>query len=416
MRATGRVLTARRFDLRRAALQDLPLKLAALAVALVFWTVAAESAAREATITFAGRLPVERPEVPAGYVLRGALGDVTVRLRGPEALVAKVTAAELRASVDLAPADLAAGGLVELPVRVTPADPRIRVVDVTPAAASARLERLTARTLAVQARFANEPPRGWLAEAALVRPKEVRVSGPESVVASVAALVVTVRFGDAPLDVVQTAQPIPVDAAGLPLDGLTAEPATVEVGVAVLPTATTRTVAVVPVFRGAPATGYWLRGITAEPVAVTVRGPQAALGALDRLETAPVDASGLTADRTVRVGLALPDGISLVRPEDVSVTLSVAALTGSRAFPQLAVQVLNVPPGLVAEVEPRSVEAIVAGPLPVLAAAADTLLATVDVAGRGAGIHLAEVTVRGPQGSLTQSVQPSRVTLTIHSR
>lgn len=415
MRAPARALAARRFDLRRAALHDLPLKLAALAVAVGLWTVVAESAAREATVTLAGRVAVERPDAPAGYVLRGALGDVAVRLRGPEALVMKVTAAELRASVDLAPADLASGGPVELPVRVTPADPRIRVVDVTPAAVSVRVERLTARTLTVQARFANEPARGWVAETALIRPKDVRVSGPESVVASVAAVVVTVRFGDAPLDVVQTAQPVPVDAAGAPLDGLSAEPATIEVGVAVRPTATTRTVAVAPVFRGAPTTGYWLRGISAAPVAVTVRGAPAALAALDRVETSTVDASGLTSDRTVRVGLALPEGIALVRPEDVSVTLSVGVLTGSRAFPQLAVQALNVPPGLVAELEPRSVEVVLAGPLPALGAA-DAVLATVDAAGRGVGTHLAEVTIRGPQGLTTQSVQPGRVTLTIHGR
>jgi len=44
----------------------------------------------EITVPFDGRVPIERPDVPAGFVLRGQLGDVAVKLSGPEGVVNRV--------------------------------------------------------------------------------------------------------------------------------------------------------------------------------------------------------------------------------------------------------------------------------------------------------------------------------------
>ena len=97
----------RRIDLRRAVTNDFPLKATAVAVALLFWVAAGQNVQpREVTTPFAGRVPVERPEVPSGYVLRGSLGDVGVTLRGPEAAVARVAVTDLRAMLDISGAEL----------------------------------------------------------------------------------------------------------------------------------------------------------------------------------------------------------------------------------------------------------------------------------------------------------------------
>src|SRR5205807_104097 len=82
-----------------------------------------------------------------------------------------------------------------------------------------------------------------------------RGSGAASQVARIAALYATVRFGDAVTDLVSSVQPTAVDASGAAIDGLTVDPAIVQLTVPVLPTATTRTVPVVPALRGAVAAG-----------------------------------------------------------------------------------------------------------------------------------------------------------------
>ncbi|MDQ2911893.1 MAG: CdaR family protein [Chloroflexota bacterium] len=414
------LLQRRRIDLRRVATADLPLKLTAVLIAMVFWIVSILSAPpTEVVREYGGRVAVERPDaVPAGYVLQGQLGDVGVRLKGTEAALANVVASDLHATLDLPLADLHRSDPQDVPVRVEVATAGVKVDSIAPAAVTVRIEPITSRDVAVQARFANSPPAGTFAGDPAITPAAVRVSGAASQVARIAALYATVRFGDAVTDVVSSLQPTAVDAAGATLEGLTVDPAVVQLTVPVLPTATTRTVPVVPAVRGSVAAGYWITRVTIDPTVVTVRGEGAALSSIDQVGTAPIDVSGLGADRTFQVTLLLPaDGTSLVKAAQATVTISVAPLAGSRAFPVVAVQALGLGSGFVAEFDPPTISLVVAGPVPALSGiTAGQVVATVDAAGKGPGVYPVDVVIRTPAGTTAQSVQPTKVTLTIRTR
>jgi len=349
-------------------------------------------------------------------VLRGSLGDVAVTLRGPEGVVDHLSVADLRATVDLTGLTPGEAQPHDAKVVVVTANDVVKVVDVQPATISVRLERITSRTLAVQTKFANSPPEGLQAAAGSISPSEVKITGPESSVALVAAIFATVRFGDATTDLTTSAPPVPVDANGLPIDGLQVEPGVVVVSVPLLPTATTRTLPVLWNVRGNVANGYWISRVTTDPVAVTVRGEQSVLAAMDRVETASIDVNGLTATRIAIAPLLLPEGVKLLNPVDATVTVTVVPLAGTRPF-TLAVQVQNLGTGLDATTDPSTVTIVVAGPAPTLAALTpDQFGVTVDAAGRAAGTSTADVSVRVPQLATLQSVTPARVTLTIKSK
>jgi YbbR domain-containing protein len=272
------------------------------------------------------------------------------------------------------------------------------------------------RTVVVQTKLANEPPKGTQAGKSSVSPKEVTVSGPESAVTQIAAVFATVRFGDVAVDLSDSAPAIPVDAGGLPIDGLQVEPGVVVVTVPLLPTATTKTVPVLWTLKGAVANGYWVSRVTVDPVAVTVRGEQSAIAALERIDTVPVDVTGLTANRTSAAQLILPDGVTLVQPTDASVAVTVVPLAGARPF-YPAVTIVNLGAGLEGQVDIGSVTAIVAGPANTLAGLTpDQVVATVDASGRSPGVYPMDVAIKLPSGVTLQSVQPTRVTLTIRSR
>ena len=416
--ASRQFLPRRRIDLRRALVADLPLKLTALAVALLFWAASLlQQAPADVTQPFPGRVAVERPDVPPGYVLDATLGDVGVTLRGQSGALANVVAADLHATLDMSSSDLHRTDPQDLPVRVSVANPNVRVIDVSPPTVSVRIEPITARPVAVQVRFANDPPAGNQPGDAAIVPSEVRVSGAASRVARIAAVYATVRFGDAATDLVQSVQPIAVDAAGKAIDGLTPDPAVVQVTVPVLPTATTRTVPVAVSIRGAVAAGYQITRVAVDPPAVTVRGEPAALGSLDHVDTGLVDVSGLTGDKAFPAALFLPEGTSLFRTTGATVTIFVSPLVGSRPFPLVAVAAVNLGPNLLADTDPQTVSVVVAGPTAVLQALnAGQVIASVDASGRGAGTSAADVTVHVPAGVTVQSVQPTRVTLTIRAR
>jgi len=414
------LLPRRRINFRRVATADLPLKLTAVLIAMIFWAVSVLSAPpTEVVRDYGGRVAVERPDdVPAGYILEGQLGDVGVRLRGTEAALANVVASDLHARLDVPTADLHRSDPQDVPVRVNVATPGVKVDSNAPATVTVRIEPITSREVAVQARFANDPPSGTVAGDSAITPSQVRVSGAASQVARIAALYATVRFGDAVTDLVSSVQPTAVDASGATIDGLTIDPAVVQLTVPVLPTATTRTVPVVPTVRGAVAAGYWVTRVTSDPPVVTVRGEAAALSGIDQVTTAPIDLSGLGADRTFQVALQLPaEGTSLIKADQATVTFSIAPLTGSRAFPVVALQATGLGSGFVAEFDPPTISLVVAGPLPALSGiTAGQVTATVDATGKAAGTYPLDVLVRTPPGTTAQGVQPTRVTLTIRTR
>ena len=412
-----RSLWPRRLDLRRVVTHDFPMKAAAVLIAVLFWISNAQNAApREIAVAFDGRVPIERPTIPTGFVLRGQLGDVGVTLRGPEGVVDRMALGDLHATLDLTGVDPARPEPQNAKVVVTAANDAVKVVDVSPATIAIRLERITSRAIAVQTKFANDPPKGAQAATPAVSPKEVRISGPESMVGQIAAAFVTVRFGDAFLDLVASAPVVAVDANGATVDGVQVEPAAVVVNVALLPTATTRTLPVLWTLRGNVANGYWISRVMTDPVSVTVRGDQSALAALDRIETAAVDVTGLNTSRNFVASLILPDGVSLLQPTGASVAVTVVPLAGTRPFSE-AVQIVNLGPGLAAETDPGTVSIVVAGPAPALAAfASDQVVANVDANRLGPGTYTIDVVVRVPTGTTVQSVQPVRVTLTIRSK
>ncbi len=375
----------RRLDPRGLVTRDFPLKAAALAISVLAFVVVAESTPDEATQTY--KVAVERPEVPAGYVLRGTLGEVAVKLRGPAPGVAKLGPADLHPTLDLSAADFTRSDAQDVPVRV-PLNDQAIVAQTDPVAVSVRIEKVVSRSLTVQVRFANDPPKGFMPGTPTFSTSEVRLTGAQSLVANVAAAFATIRFGDTPIDISTSAAVVPVDAAGSAVEGVQADPPSVQVGVAVLSTSSTRTVPVLWSLRGSVAPGFWISRVTTDPVALPVQGAPAALAALERLDTAPIDVSGLNANRSFRVPLILPAG---------------------------AVTVTGVGAGLAADTDPRTIDVVVAGPLATLAAL-DALTATVDASGKTAGIGPADVVLRLPAGVTAISLQPARVTLTIKPR
>jgi YbbR domain-containing protein len=391
---------------------DFALKTAALAIAILAFVAVAESS-QEGVATF--RAPVERPEVPVGYVLRGTLGDVSVRLSGPHAQVAKIVQADVHPMPDLAQVDLTRNDVQNVALRLTLPEQVVATTD--PATVAVRIEKVVSRTLTVQVRFANDPPRGFQPGSPSLSAAEVKITGAQSLVAGVAGVFATLRFGDTPIDLATSAEAVPVDAAGNPVDGVQSDPPTVQVSVPVLSTTSTRTLPVLWQLSGSVAPGYWISRVTTDPVAVQVRGTQDRLAALDRVDTGLIDVSGLTANASFRVPLLLPEGVVLLQPTDATVGVTILALSGTRPYPSVAVQVTGLGGGLVGETAPGTVSLTLAGPAAALGLlGVDAVTATVDASGKGPGTYPADVVLRVPTGMTFVSLQPSRVTLTIRSR
>lgn len=407
-----------RLDVRGLFTRNVTLKVAALAIALAVSLIAAASEP-EVSGTFEGKIPVERANLPEGHVLRGALGEVEVSYRGPQEATRRLSLSSFRAEVDLAAYDLAhTGELRELPVRVAVSDARIAIVQVRPSAVAVRLVPVESKRMPVKVRFENQPPAGYQAGEPSVQPAEVTVRGPADSLREVVTVVAQVRFTDAPNDVSLQPRALALDGAGREVAGVETQPQNVAVAVAVQAALQTRTVAVVPLIRGAPATGFWVVGVTTDPAVVTIRGEAALLEQIDRVETVALDIGGATRDRIARLALAPPPGTTLARGTTlVLVEISIQPARGTRSFPAVAVHVQGLGKDLVAELDPSSVEVVLSGNLPtLLAIRPEQITASVDLSGRAAGSYQVEVALGAPSETTVLSATPVRVGVLLRAK
>jgi YbbR domain-containing protein len=95
----------------------------------------------------------------------------------------------------------------------------------------------------------------------------------------------------------------------------------------------TGTATVVPQVFGAPASGYTIRRVQAEPSTVSIKGPRSTIEARGEISTLPVDVSGSRRTVVQSVGLMLPASTYLTRERMVQVTVEIAEDSMSQQQP-----------------------------------------------------------------------------------
>ncbi|HEX5505354.1 MAG TPA: CdaR family protein [Thermomicrobiales bacterium] len=331
----------------------------ALVLAILLWAWVTNQQDPDVAARFTGVTPAVVGR-PADLVVldQDKLPAVAVDVRGPTSAIQRVSASDLRATLDLS--GVKGPGTVDLPVKVhTPA--HVRVVGVTPRAIPVTVDRQASK------RFPLEPetqpsPASYNITRVDVATKQVTVSGPAAAVGQVARVVLPIALGDHRDTFEAQFTPEARDAAGARVAGVTLDPASVDATVTV--TRIGRTVSVVPDLVGTPPEGYRVASWTVSPPTVVVDGPQDALNQLIQISTAPIDVSGKTKSFSVyAVQLQLPNGIRLVDPVTINVQIAIELQQVRQQFTGLRVTAVNLGGGLRAAITPGEITITVSGPL-----------------------------------------------------
>jgi hypothetical protein len=110
----------------------------------------------------------------------------------------------------------------------------------------------------------------------------------------------------------------------VPLPRVHLDPDKIRVQPVLSPADGEKTVFVIPTFTGKTAEGFGGNNFTVEPSKISVTGGSLELASLTKVQTQPVDLTGLKADTTVRVPVILPKGVSSLT-KSVMVTIRVSA-------------------------------------------------------------------------------------------
>jgi YbbR domain-containing protein len=385
----------------------------AFVLAVTVWVSAVTAADPDEVRQFPSPIQLEVVGQAPNLVLTGSIPkQVLVTLRAPRSVWERLTTEQnaVRTLIDLS--GLGAGQH-SLEVQVQIAIRPVRIVSTSPASVNLTLEPLVTRTLPVGLSITGEPAIGYQAGEASLDPRQVVVSGPESLADQVSKVRVSASLAGAREGIDQSLPVEALDQDNQTISGLTINPDSVHVTIPLSQQGGYRDMAVKVNVQGQQASGYRLANISVFPPVVTVfsSDPQLVSSLPGVVETEALDLNGASDGISTRLNLNLPTGVSVVGDQSVLVQVGITPIQSSLTLSNQKIEVIGLSTDLQYQVSPETVDVILSGPLPSLdALKPQDVRVTVDATGLGAGTHQLEPQVEVLVSDiLVESILPATI-------
>jgi YbbR domain-containing protein len=391
----------------RRLLNNWPLKVAAVGLATLLYGGLALS---QNTQQYTGGIQVRPVNVPPDtFILTGPVPVNTIRYFAPSGV--PVAASSFVATVDLQGVP-ATGSFVTVPIDVKALDERIRILGYDPSLTSIQLDEIIEKDVPVRVEHGTVPDGLTLGETTVV-PDTVIITGPKSVVSTVAAVRASVIVQAPPIDIDQDVPLVPIDQLGNAVSPVDVKPPTARVTMPVFSDQRSRTLPVNPIITGNPAAGFEIESVTVDPLTALVAGDADDLAKLSQVDTDPIPMTGVSADQTVVVGLALPTGIVPVGDETITVSIKLRPVTETRTF-SAGLRLVGADNTLTYALSVDRVLVTIGGSTADLDRLSGAgLVMDLDVTGLKAGTHDIPATANLPVGTTVVAVSPPTVVVTI---
>ncbi|KAA3665187.1 MAG: hypothetical protein DWQ04_01845, partial [Chloroflexi bacterium] len=355
----------------RTGLQSLGWLMVAAFVSLAVWTFVIEQT-NPTERPQIDRIPLRIENLPAGLTLVTKPPEtVSVVVQTTSDVLESLDSGAFQAVVSLQDFE---SGLHQPQIQIKTGVTPLRVVSINPPILDLELAASTQITLPVMVEV-NDPTNISAAYQVVgvptALPNQVKISGPEPLVARVSKVHTTLALANATATIRELRPLHPLDENGQEVTGVTLEPAQAQITLIITRRQNAQEVGIQPVTDGTLPDGYWLSGLRVTPTTVTLRGSAELLAEIGGfVDTLPVDISQTIGLQTIQVPLDLPSGIEAVdQAGNVMpvVTLEVEATPRSGDLVQTrTVDLFGQIDGATYAANPAEVELLLSGPLPTL--------------------------------------------------
>lgn len=398
------------------------LKVLAVVIAIVFWLVIVNVEDPEKTKNFTVKVEMQNAETleEAGmtYEVVDNSDIITFTVTGQRSIVERLTVEDFVATADLENME----NMSQVPIMIT-AKKYANNITITKRSqyVNVYVESIESSTVPVVVETVGEVPEGFLLADELQASQDtIRVTGPQSLVESVAKAVAWVDVTALEADATQKVDLALYDADGnvVETDRLELSNSVVTVSVGVLERGT---VPVIYEVNGTPSDGYRITGVKGSVSEVGIVGKSATIDEVDAIVVEgpdmSVDYATKTLEKVINLNDYLPDGISLAEGQDAEVTVTIT-LEGKETkeyeVPAANIQVKNIPEGFRVDIQDDTVLVTMKGyPSELKDITADILKGTADATGVPEGTQSLKVTIAGDyqiEGSVEVSVRVTKDT------
>jgi YbbR domain-containing protein len=386
-----------------------------LLLAVVIWISAVTSANPNVEAELS--IPLEVRQQPSDIAIVDPVPQtVDLKVLAPESIIQGLEEDNpLLAYINLT--DITAGTyrfpvLIQIPDQLNP----IRVLEQNPEKLELKVSNLISKLLPVSIQVEGEPAIGYQTSGLSWDGSSVTVTGQDSKVQKVAAVVGILDISDSTGSISKSITLEARNTAGEIVEGVMLQPETVLVNQSISLQGGYRNLAVNVTTQGVVEPGYRFTSITPAPPTVMVfsEDPQLVDGLPGYVNTKPLNLNGVDGYLETILELDLPEGVTVVGDPTVLIQVNVTSLETSMVITR-EIEVIGLLPGLNAQVSPSQVSVRVSGPVPVLEnLTLRDIRVVVDLTSLEAGTHTLTPTVEIlPTDIIWEDVSPATVEIVI---
>ena len=237
---------------------------------------------------------------------------VTLKVEGNTSDINKIKKSDFKLQVDLSEYAWKKGEN-KVPVSIVDYPITVSIRNTNTLTVSVKIEDMVEKTMPITSDIIVTPRQGYFASVATIDPKEVKVTGAESVVTRVSSLVVSDNKEDVFENVVGSYDIKPLDEDGNEVLGvlLSEKSANVEIKVS-----KGKSVKVNVVTTGQLPNGLKLKSIESNKKFVEILGPKEILDTISEVNSTPLNLSSINESKDVSLGIVIPEGLKLSQGED----------------------------------------------------------------------------------------------------
>lgn len=400
-------------------LKNLSSIILSLILATLVWIAAVREQNPPREDNYDQNLPIEIIPPATGLVTTDKLPEtVRLQLLAPESSWSTLTPSKFKALLDLSQLP---EGFNDVPIQVSVSDPQIKIIEQTPRDVSVNLQLEQTISLPVNIQIMDESPLGYVNRPPTADPPIVTISGPASLISQVDEAVSEIFIRDSKENVNRTSEVLIRNRDDQIINGLKIVPTKIQITLPIEQRFGYKDVSVSAMVEGQPAPGYWVSNISVDPPRLTIVGNPQVLGSIPGfIETTPINVSQAIMNIVQVVPLNLPNGVTVVLPENegqgasgVRVTVEVAAIESGQTV-QRPITQQGIDPNYIWTASPERADVILSGPIPRLQTLKfDEVKVIVDLFGLEPGTHKVRSTVFLPDDLRLKAILPDTVEITI---